>query len=143
MAKNRFRLRYTFWLDLLKSDEQQLSDDIVALKEERSFAATIRDGIRLVLDLREGRVDVLCELFPWVKDKLQLVPAPGNNDLKQDIEILKQLMMAKSGDDLLISGVGRVPITNRTAFAQRPSITSTPLSVVEEVDTSEAFLNAF
>jgi hypothetical protein len=66
----RFRLRFPFWLDLNKQDEADLADKIEHLKNERSFTKTIRDGIRLICDLRAGQVDVLFELFPWVKDKL-------------------------------------------------------------------------
>ena len=69
MPHNRYRLRFVFWLDMLRSDELKLADKIELLKNERLFAKTIRDGIRLVVDLREGRVDVLRELFPWVLEQ--------------------------------------------------------------------------
>lgn len=69
MPQNRYRLRFVFWLDMLRPDELKLADKIELLKNERLFAKTIRDGIRLVVDLREGRVDVLRELFPWVLEQ--------------------------------------------------------------------------
>lgn len=70
MASERFRLKFMFWLDVRKSDEYSLSEQIDNLKQERSFVKTIRDGIRLVVDLRAGRLDVLAELFPWVQAEL-------------------------------------------------------------------------
>jgi len=73
MAKNStrksFRLRFPFWLDLNKPDEADLAEKIATLKEERAFVKTIRDGIRLIWDLRAGRLDVLFFLFPWVKEE--------------------------------------------------------------------------
>ena len=66
--KPRFRLRFTFWLDLFKSDERELADHIEELKEKRQFAPSIREGLRLLWSLREKRVDVLEKLFPWIAD---------------------------------------------------------------------------
>ena len=63
----RFRLRFTFWLDMLKEGESAVAETIDTLKKKRLFAETVRDGIRLVCDLRDGKLDVLFELFPWVR----------------------------------------------------------------------------
>lgn len=62
MARYQFR----FWLDCDKDDQLLLADAIDDLKHQRAWAGTIRDALRLVLDLRAGRLDVLFELFPWV-----------------------------------------------------------------------------
>ncbi len=75
---NRFRLRFTFWLDLHKDDERWLADQIELLKNSRTFASTIRDGIRLITDLRAGQTTVLFELFPWIKDSLQPSATPSD-----------------------------------------------------------------
>jgi hypothetical protein len=75
-ANNRYRLRFPFWLDLKKPEEEALADTIEHLKSDRRFAATVRDGIRLIVDLRAGQLDVLFELFPWIKDKLAVVQSP-------------------------------------------------------------------
>lgn len=69
MASSRKRLRFTFWLDLQKDDEYDLAEIIEGLKEHRLFSRTIRDGIRLILDLRQGKTEVLNELFPWVTEQ--------------------------------------------------------------------------
>jgi len=52
---------------MLKDDEADVADTIANLKKDRRFAPTVRDGIRLVADLRQGNLEVLFELFPWVK----------------------------------------------------------------------------
>ena len=66
----RERVRVEFWLDLNKDGEAALAEDIAELKGDRAFAPTLRDGLRLVGDLRQGRLDELHRLFPWVIDRI-------------------------------------------------------------------------
>jgi hypothetical protein len=66
MTSNRFRLRQTFWLDLNKAEEEELADQIELLKSKRTFARTVRQGIKLICELREKKVDLLLTLFPFV-----------------------------------------------------------------------------
>lgn len=68
--RQSFRKRFVFWLDIQREDENRLAEIIENLKERRSFVKTIRDGIRLIVDLRQGNTDVLFELFPWLQDRL-------------------------------------------------------------------------
>jgi hypothetical protein len=97
MASNRYRLRFTFWLDMLKSDERDIADEIELLKNERTFAKTIRDGIRLIGDLRKGRVDVLFELFPWVKADflagVQPQETAGEKALREQLKRIEQQLL--------------------------------------------------
>ncbi len=65
MLDTRERESFQFWLDLKKPEEYILADTIFELKRRRAFVSTVRDGIRLIVSLRQGRVDVLFELFPW------------------------------------------------------------------------------
>lgn len=67
MTQKSHRLMFRFWLDMFKSEEAAIADQVEILKNKRSFTQTIRDGIRLVCDLRNGKLDVLFELFPWVR----------------------------------------------------------------------------
>jgi len=94
MASRRFRLRFTFWLDVEKDAEYELAETIDELKQQRRFSETIRDGIRLICDLREGRTDSLYELFPWVKIENGGTP---DQSLQQEIESLRQLLLAQQG----------------------------------------------
>ena len=98
MAANRYRLRFTFWLDMLKLDEMALADQIEQLKNERSFVRTIRDGIRLIMDLRNGRTEVLFELFPWLKNELSqpmttIISTSPDNGLQHQLDRLEQLIL--------------------------------------------------
>lgn len=54
-----------------KPDDVALAVSIAKLKACRKFVKTIRDGIRLIEDLRAGRLDVLFALFPDVFEHLQ------------------------------------------------------------------------
>ena len=103
MTKNRFRLRFTFWLDLLKPEKNHYSPIRSNIfKNDRSFAGTIRDGIRLICDLRQGKLDVLFELFPWVRaefmeyiQSIQPQKSPAELDLQQQLERLEQLLSSR------------------------------------------------
>ena len=96
MTAKRFRLRYAFWLNLMDSAENSLAERIETLKAERTFAKTIRDGIRLVCDLRAGKLDVLFELFPWVKAEfltgVQPQKTAGEVELQRQLERLEKLL---------------------------------------------------
>ncbi len=65
---NRYRSQFKFWLDVNKPDEQVLAALCEDLKRRGLYTKTIRDGISLVDDLRNGRLDVLFTLYPWVKE---------------------------------------------------------------------------
>src|SRR5574341_1141957 len=68
MEKKEYRRQYRFWLDVMQPGEDDLAKYIDDLKKTRHFAQTIRDGLRLIRDLRQGKVDVLLSLFPWIED---------------------------------------------------------------------------
>ena len=110
---NRFRIRFTFWLDMQKMDEAAIAEIIDQLKQNRSFVATIRDGIRLVADLRAGRTEVLFELFPWIRDTLQ--PAPAEQGLQEQIARLEALLLAQ----------GNIPIYSPLATSTTPELPRT------------------
>lgn len=95
MAQKSYRLMYRFWLDIAKPDEETIADKIEILKNERSFTQTIRDGVNLIVDLRAGKTDVLFELFPLMKAKLQS-SSSGSNDngnISRDIARLETLIL--------------------------------------------------
>lgn len=71
MPSERLRQRFNFWLDLNKTDDAILAHEIQDLKKCRQFSQTIRDGIRLIVDLRRGNTSVLCELFPLIEERLR------------------------------------------------------------------------
>jgi hypothetical protein len=94
------RGRYMFWLDFNKDDELLLAETIDELKRKRSFIKTLRDGIRLICNLREGKVDVLFELFPWVKAEfiagIQPQETAGERALREYLERIERQLLAGS-----------------------------------------------
>lgn len=108
MAK-RFRPRFTFWLDLHKADEAAVAEVIVKLKRERAFAGAVRDGLRLIYDLRAGRAEVLFELFPWVRESLQPAAAgQGDVQLQAQIARLEALMLSQGNAPVQPAEQGRL-----------------------------------
>ena len=105
MAAKSFRLRFTFWLDVYKTDEEEIAETIAELKEQRSFVSTVRDGIRLVTDLRAGRLDVLFELFPWVRSELKSSNSGSDIATKERIARLEQMLLQQNSG-LKIHSIG-------------------------------------
>jgi hypothetical protein len=90
---NPYRLQFKFWLDENKPDEKSIADIIEKLKNSRRYAAAIRDGLRLVWDLSQGKTDVLLELFPFVKQALSGNGGDDNGGIsKADLERLEALI---------------------------------------------------
>ena len=136
----RFRLRFTFWLDLQKNDEAALAETVEILKQNRSFVATIRDGIRLICDLRAGQTEVLFELFPWVREALQPVPAPTEQRLQEQISRLETLLLAQ----------GNVPIQpplgaprTHSAPSNEPGVVITGSSKASAKTVADNFLKNY
>lgn len=65
------RRKFDFCLNINRPVDYQLSEDIKRMKTQREYTQNIRDGLRLIQDLNAGRMDVLFELYPWVKERIQ------------------------------------------------------------------------
>ena len=103
-----YRIQHKFWLDVDRDEEAAINDEVVYLKKRRSFAATIRDGIRLMADLRRGNLDVLLELFPWVRaeiaeDTLSRVGGNGGETaaIQRQLQALEKLLMSQNNGALM------------------------------------------
>lgn len=90
--KKSFRMRWDFWLDVAKPEQHELAEYLEQMKHERLFAKTIRDGIRLIRDLRAGNVTVLVELFPALAERLQ--PPQHTAELASLVDQFKAAMQA-------------------------------------------------
>jgi hypothetical protein len=131
-----------FWLDVRKRDEYALSEQIDELKQKRLYAKTLREGIRLICDLRAGRLDVLFELFPWVQveflkhmQTIQPVRSEAEQELQRQLERLERLMLER----------GYVPEQSARPLPSRPELPPPLETLPPDHDTtaSENFLNAF
>ncbi len=91
-VKKSFRMRWDFWLDVAKPDQHELAEYLEQMKHERLFAKTIRDGIKLIRDLRAGNVTVLIELFPALAERLQ--PPQHTAELAALVDQFKAAMQA-------------------------------------------------
>lgn len=103
--KSEPRQKVEFWLRKNKADEVWLVDLIGYLKGQRVFARVIRDGLRLIWDLKNKNVDVLLELFPDVANWLQVKmtpppPPPDIAKLERQIAQLQQYLIEQGGNQL-------------------------------------------
>jgi hypothetical protein len=143
--KTRFRLRQVFWLDLLKPDEAELASIIDGLKIQRSFATTVRDGIRLISDLKAGRLDVLFELFPWVRaeflEYVQSVQPPAEIALQKRLDSLEKLLL-QQGNVPIKTGPTKLVVQSAT----QPTSEDGDLLVIRQTkserESAKNFLNA-
>lgn len=85
--RKSFRLRFAFQLDDMRQDESELIDYIQELKTQRKFVTTIKQGLRLIRDLRAGRSDVLLSLFPHVVENLR-----GQTDNTELLNLIASMM---------------------------------------------------
>ena len=96
-AKSRYRVMHKFWLDITKNTEEWLDEQITQLKQQRAYTEAVRDGLRLILDLRAGRLDVLFELFPWVRaeflDYMQALQPASDHALQKRLDSLETLLL--------------------------------------------------
>lgn len=113
MTTERFRKRYKFWLNILKDDEFELAEELDTLKKRRLFTPTIRDGIRLILDLRKGNMEILFELFPHLQEKFsgdseQKTTQSKSQNNDQSSNLQKQIDRLET----LLKEQGAVPINS-------------------------------
>lgn len=95
VKKPSYRMRFVFWLDVAREDEHELADYVEDLKAKRSFAKTVRDGLRLMRDLRAGNIDVLCELFPMIAERFQPKATAETSELAALVEQFKVMMVTR------------------------------------------------
>lgn len=113
------RVVHHFWLNIWKPLEGELDNQVAQLKKQRQFAETVRDGLRLILDLRAGSLSVLFELFPHLQERLTAQPAPVSQPPAPDTselakEIATQLILRGGKDTLQMMQGGQQPDSNRT-----------------------------
>lgn len=107
-GKKRQRIRFMFWLEIGKAMEVDLADQLAVLKSGRKFAATVRDALRLILDLRAGNTDVLYELFPAIVARIGLEaitsnpPSGGAGELEEIRSMLEIALANKRADEKLM-----------------------------------------
>ena len=107
-----YRMMFRFWMDAGKDDESIIADYCEEQKSKRSFTSTMRDALRLIMDLRQQRLDVLFELFPfvnaWLEERAEAI-ANGKNkvsggddsggniiNLSAKIERLESLLLSQT-----------------------------------------------
>lgn len=112
------RLMVSFWLDISKQSEHDLNEHIRMLKKKRMFSYSIRAGLALLKDLREGKTDVLCEMFPWIKSRLQPAPTDQFTVLLNQVAQLQQQLAQVSASAM----PAQLPSLNTTFALPEPQL---------------------
>lgn len=92
----RKRERFCFWLDVETDEQLILAEEIDGLKSSRQFAPTIRNALRLFIDLTNGRIDSLLEFFPSIEDYFREKystpkPSPATTEFEAIMKRLDQI----------------------------------------------------
>jgi hypothetical protein len=111
----RIRRLVQFWLDEQMEDDRELLGIITELRKAREFTQIVRDGIRLIRELKEGRVDMLLTLFPnvvyWLE--IKLTPPPDTSGIESKLDRLEQLVMystiEQGGNGMVMQQANRMP----------------------------------
>ena len=136
------RKRFNFWLEDKRPDDWQVNELITTLKRAGQFTRAIREGLRLWVDLRAGNTAVLCELFPFIADKLTpptTTPTAGgaggqNSDLAR--EIAAQIILQGGTSGYLMQSAQPAATTGRQLSAPKFD-----LPVFEDDDQPTIVLN--
>ncbi len=146
--ERRVRRQYKFWLNLVSDHEYAIAEQIEFLKRSRLFVGAVRDGLRLLISLRQGRADVLRELFPNIEEILglsKIEPPPSStpdNDIRGELEELKLLIRGRIDGYLPPSDIVAAPPLKpyRGDLPPKPANEPPP---VDDGRSSEIFLDAF
>jgi hypothetical protein len=121
-------------LNLIDPAENLIAERIETLKADRTFAKTVRDGIRLICDLRAGKLEVLLELFPWVKTELSSAQPHKTNS---EVELHSQLARLEMLLTEQISGLQLSSIPLQTVSAGGPRTLNAPKFELPRFDDDE------
>lgn len=122
------RKRFNFWLDDKHNGDWQINELIITLKRAGQFTRAIREGLRLWVDLRANKTDVLYELFPYVKP--QIAPVDGSGTVSSELakEIAAQIMLMGGTQGHLMQMV--------TPALQKP--TAPPVAEIKQASIASA-----
>jgi hypothetical protein len=134
---NMGRGRYAFWLDYNKDEQLGLAETIDELKRTRKFVSTIRDGIRLICDLRAGRLETLFELFPWIKVEflagVQPQETAGERALREQLARIEQQLLQQGNIPI------QLPAPTLKALSGGPKAMAVPTFSAPVCDDDEDF----
>lgn len=96
LKPKRYRLPFTFWLNVQDDTDCALADECSAMIEKRQLTPMIRNGLRLILDLKAGKTEVLEQLFPWVLEgRSVVIETPSQDDLHAHLARLERLILSQ------------------------------------------------
>jgi len=148
------RRHWRFWININDPGQEELNRFCEWASEQRKLAQLIRDGLRLMGTLREGRVDVLIEMFPFVLQALtpSVSSEPSRSgDTDKRLERIEQLLLENNqGTTYQMNGIGgagpkalNVPKISLPAFDDDDDMDTLVIQASTlKVDTAANFLSS-
>lgn len=82
--------QFKFSLSIHDKHDRAVRKIVEGLRKRGKLSQSIRDGLRLLNDLRRGRTKVLLELFPDIIERLCPPEPKTDDDLKNEIVALRR-----------------------------------------------------
>lgn len=138
------RVVHHFWLNLNKDAENKLDQAVRELKKRRLFAETLRDGLRLILDLQAGSLTVLFELFPNIREHLieQGASPSGGAGQLEEIKSMLEIVLAEKRDDDRYQMHSAQPLGSIKPDSPAQASLNAPVAVVKQAAVVSADLIA-
>ena len=86
------RKKVSLWLDIKVTRELEALEIIQRMKSKREFRRSVMVGLKIISELKQGRVETLLAEFPNIKELLGVKVGQGDGGLKDDIAELKRLL---------------------------------------------------
>ena len=137
MARHRQMVK--FWLDMKHADQQWIAEVVENLRKHRQLARTIREGIALVVTLRQGDFSVLDELFPGVRQAPSSVPSQEFHELLRAVHELK----AQQGRGVPENATPRLPAASRVEIASATSKANATTVAQNFANSMKSFASGF
>lgn len=131
------RKQVTFLLDVAVTRDYETLEIIEAMKSKRTFRGSVIIGLKIVWELRQGRVDTLLAEFPNVRELLRVQQTPPDDGLRDEIRELKRMMLEQGGNviqpqSVIMKSVSAAPVAEVKAAA-----------VMDASDIADNFLSMF
>lgn len=144
------RKRFNFWLDDNRPHDWQINELITTLKRAGQFTRAIREGLRLWVDLRANKTDVLYELFPHMKPPAAQEGNGGAGGLDEIKGLLEMIAsQQKSGNGYLMQtaqpATGKplpVPTLALPTFDEDEELPTLIISKNMNTDSARNFVNS-
>lgn len=142
------RKKISLWLSLTKPDDLDAYNIISSMKSKRLFRSSVMLGLKMVYELRQGRVDTLLKEFPQVVEWLKVAVTPPNSDgggQMDNIQGMLEIILAtqKTGNGYEMKSTALPKPVNGAGDTAPPVAVVSAASAANADTIADNFLSAF